>query len=162
MRLIAFNPFDCEIPFYREKKMLDSFDQKLLALLRTNARLPLVSLARKLNVSRATVSKHLQKLEDTGVIVGYQVQLRPEHMPQTISAWMSIAVEGNETKKVVSILLGEPGIVSLHITNGRWDLLAQISSTNLNELSQVMERVRLIKAISSTETSIHLETFKLS
>ena len=42
------------------------------------------------------------------------------------------------------------------------DLLAELRAANLAELSRVMERVRLIRGISSSETSIHLETYRLS
>ena len=57
-------------------------------------------------------------------------------------------------------MLGEPGVVKLHDTNGRWDLLAEIEATSMSELSQVLERIRLIKGIRSTETSIHLATYR--
>ena len=49
----------------------------------------------------------------------------------------------------------------LHDTNGRWDLLAELRASSLAELSQVLERIRLIKSISNTETSIHLKTYRL-
>ena len=75
---------------------------------------------------------------------------------------MGIAVEGNETRTVIASLLGEPGVAALHDTNGRWDLLAELRAANLAELSRVMERVRLIRGISGSETSIHLETYRLS
>ena len=78
-----------------------------------------------------------------------------------ITAWMSIEVEGNRTREVISILLGEPGITGLFDTNGRWDLLAEIRSSNLQELAEILERVRLIKGIAGTETSIHLQSYKL-
>jgi hypothetical protein len=97
-----------------------------------------------------------------GVIVGYTVRLRPDAEPNEIHAWMSIAVEGNETRAVIASLLGEPGVASLHDTNGRWDLLAELRAANLSELSQVLERIRLVRGISNTETSIHLQTYRLS
>jgi DNA-binding Lrp family transcriptional regulator len=53
-------------------------------------------------------------------------------------------------------------VATLHDTNGRWDLLAELRAANLSELSQVLERIRLIRGISNTETSIHLETYRLS
>ena len=53
-------------------------------------------------------------------------------------------------------------MATLHDTNGRWDLLAELRAGNLSELSQVLERIRLIRGISSSETSIHLETYRLS
>ena len=141
---------------------MDALDQQLIALLRIDARAPVATLAAKLKVSRGTVTNRIAKLEDGGVITGYTVRLRPDSVPDEITAWMSITVDGNRTREVVSILLGEPGITGLFDTNGRWDLLAEIRSPNLNELAAVLERVRLIKGIASTETSIHLQSYKLS
>lgn len=141
---------------------MDTLDLKLLALLRTNARASVATLAHKLGVSRGTVSNRIARLEDQGVIVGYTVRLRPDTEADQITAWMNIAVEGNQTRVVISSLLGEPGVASLHDTNGRWDLLAELRASQLSELADVLERVRLIKGIANTETSIHLQTYKLS
>lgn len=141
---------------------MDATDQQLLSLLRNDARTSVAILARKLGVSRGTVTNRVTRMEDTGVIVGYTVRLRPDVQPNEIRAWMSVAVEGNETRAVIASLLGEPGVATLHDTNGRWDLLAELRAGNLSELSQVLERIRLIRGISSTETSIHLQTYRLS
>lgn len=141
---------------------MDATDQQLLSLLRKDARTSVATLAAKLGVSRGTVSNRITKLEDAGIIVGYTVRLRPDAQPTEISAWMSVAVEGNETRAVINSLLGEPGVACLHDTNGRWDLLAELRAANLSELSKVLERIRLVRGISSTETSIHLETYRLS
>ncbi len=141
---------------------MDEIDQHLLSWLRQDARLSVAALAQKLKVSRGTISNRIRRLEDAGVIVGYTVRLRPDAQPSLITAWMSIAVEGNQTRGVIAALLGEPGVASLHDTNGRWDLLAELRAQSLQELAQVLERIRLLKGISSTETSIHLETYRLS
>jgi DNA-binding Lrp family transcriptional regulator len=141
---------------------MDSLDLKLVALLRTNARASVATLAHQLDVSRGTVSNRITRLEDQGVIVGYTVRLRPDSEPNLITAWMSITVEGNQTRAVISTLLGEPGVAALHDTNGRWDLLAELRAGHLGELAEVLDRVRLIKGIANTETSIHLQTYKVA
>jgi DNA-binding Lrp family transcriptional regulator len=141
---------------------MDTTDLQLIALLRQNARTPVALLAKRLGVSRGTVTNRIRKLEDDGVLVGYTVLLRPDAETQRITAWMSITVEGNQTREVISHLLGEPGVAGLHDTNGRWDLLAELRAPNLGELAAVLERVRLIKGIAGTETSIHLQTYKIS
>jgi len=146
---------------FAELHKMDTLDQQLLALLRTDARASVATLAARLKVSRGTVTNRIARLEDGGVITGYTVRLRPDVVPDQITAWMSITVDGNRTREVVSILLGEPGITGLFDTNGRWDLLAEIRSSNLQELAEVLERVRLIKGIAGTETSIHLQSYKL-
>jgi DNA-binding Lrp family transcriptional regulator len=141
---------------------MDEIDHKLMSLLRQDARLTVAALAAKLRVSRGTVTNRIRRLEDDGVIVGYTVRLRPDVQHNAIKAWMSIAVEGNQTRAVIASLLGEPGVATLHDTNGRWDLLAELRAETLQELAKVLERIRLLKGISNTETSIHLETFRVS
>jgi DNA-binding Lrp family transcriptional regulator len=141
---------------------MDEIDHKLMSLLRQDARLTVAAMAAKLRVSRGTVTNRIRRLEDDGVIVGYTVRLRPDVQHNTIKAWMSIAVDGNQTRTVIASLLGEPGVATLHDTNGRWDLLAELRAETLQELAKVLERIRLLKGISNTETSIHLETFRVS
>jgi DNA-binding Lrp family transcriptional regulator len=141
---------------------MDETDHQLLSLLRQDARLSIADLSHKLGVSRGTVTNRITKLEDQGVIVGYTVRVRPDVQKSDIKAWMSIAVEGNQTRAVIASLLGEPNVATLHDTNGRWDLLAELRAENLQNLSKTLERIRLVKGISNTETSIHLETYRLS
>jgi DNA-binding Lrp family transcriptional regulator len=139
---------------------LDDTDHRLIALLRQDARLSGATLAAKLGVSRGTVTNRLRKLEDEQVIVGYTLQLRPDAQPDRIRAWMGVLVDGNQTREVIAALLGEPGVHELHDTNGRWDLLAELRAETTAELSRVLERVRLIKGIRNTETSILLSSFR--
>ena len=139
---------------------MDEIDQSLIRLLRQDARMNIADLAHKLGVSRGTVTNRIRKLEDSQVIVGYTVKLRPEAEPDRIRAWMGIMVEGNHGRTVVASLLGEPGVASLHDTNGRWDLLAELEARSMAELSQVLERIRLVSGIRSTETNIHLSTYR--
>ena len=139
---------------------MDDLDQQLIALLRQDARLSVADLAHKLRVSRGTVNNRMRKLEDQQVIVGYTVRLRPEAQTERIRAWMGVQVEGNTTRQVVASLLGEPGVVALHDTNGRWDLLAELEADSTAGLSKVLERIRLIRGIRNTETSIHLATYR--
>ena len=139
---------------------MDSLDQQLIALLRADARMSVADLAHRLGVSRATDTNRMRKLEQAQVIVGYTVRLKPEAEPDRIRAWMGVLVEGNQGRAVIASLLGEPGVAALHDTNGRWDLLAELEARSMPELSQVLERVRLIKGIRGTETSIHLASYR--
>ncbi|OYU99416.1 MAG: AsnC family transcriptional regulator, partial [Burkholderiales bacterium PBB5] len=77
-----------------------------------------------------------------------------------IRAWMGVLVDGNQTRAVMAALLGEPGVSALHDTNGRWDLLAELRAGTMTEFSRVLERIRLIKGIANTETSILLTSYR--
>jgi DNA-binding Lrp family transcriptional regulator len=138
---------------------MDSIDQQILSLLRANARTSAAALSKTLRVSRGTVANRIARLEKRGEIGGYTVRFRPDFKLNEVRAWMSIVVEGDKTREVVKSPLCEPAMVSLHDTNGRWDLLAELRAVSNAELSQVLARVRKIKGIENTETSIHLATF---
>lgn len=140
---------------------MDDTDRQLLALLRDDARISVIALAKKLHVSRGTVQNRMSKLEQSGVIVGYTVRLKPEAELHRIRAWMNIAVEGNHAASVLQALRGEPNIHTLHTTNGRWDVIAELRADNLESFNTVLGRVRLIPGIANTETSILLSTHKI-
>ena len=140
---------------------MDDIDRQLLALLRDNARLPVVALAAKLRVARATVQNRIARLEADGTIVGYTVRLRPAAEAQRIRAMTSIAVEGAHGPEVQRTLRGHPNIVALYSTNGRWDLLAEIRADNLEEFDRVLGTLRTVPGIANTETSLLLSTYKL-
>lgn len=140
---------------------MDDTDRQLLALLRDNARISVIALAKKLHVSRGTVQNRITKLENSGVIVGYTVRLKPEAELHRIRAWMNIAVEGNSAVSVLQALRGEPNIHTLHTTNGRWDVIAELRADSLEAFNSVLGRIRLIPGIANTETSILLSTHKI-
>ncbi|AQW31595.1 AsnC family transcriptional regulator [blood disease bacterium A2-HR MARDI] len=140
---------------------LDDTDRELIGLLRDNARLSIVTLAKKLRVARATVQNRIARLERDGVIVGYTVRLRPNVDTQRIRAITCIAVEGNRATEIRRRLTGHPNVVALHTTNGRWDLVAELRTDTLEAFDTVLNELRLIDGIANTETSILLSTYKL-
>ena len=140
---------------------MDDTDRQLIALLRDNARMPIIALAKKLRVARATVQNRIAKLESNGTIVGYTVRLKPDAEAHRIRAIMSIAIEGNQGDEVRRVLRGHPNVVALHTTNGRWDLMAELRADTLEAFDKVLNAIRAIQGISNTETSILLSTHKL-
>ncbi|KAA1003525.1 Lrp/AsnC family transcriptional regulator [Paraburkholderia panacisoli] len=140
---------------------LDDVDKQLLALLRQDARTSVVTLAKHLRVARATVQNRITRLEKSGVIVGYTVRLKPAAEPHQIRALMSIAVDGNRAKEVMTVLRGHPNVATIHSTNGRWDMIAELRADTLENFDRVLGAIRLIDGIANTETSILLSTHKL-
>lgn len=140
---------------------VDDVDRQLLALLRDNARLSVTALARALRVARGTVQNRIQKLEQGGVIVGYTVRLRASAQPHRIRAWMNISVEGNAAPEVLKVLRGDPHVHELHTTNGKWDMIAELHADSLEAFDRSLSRIRAIKGISGTETSLLLSSHKL-
>jgi DNA-binding Lrp family transcriptional regulator len=136
---------------------MDHVDHALIGLLRANARETVLSLARKLSVSRGTVQNRLRKLERSGVILGYTVRLREAPEAHRIRALMLIAVEG-DGDELIPLIRAEPGVRMLHTTNGRWDLIAELETDTLAEFDQVLRRIRTIDGVAHSETSLLLSS----
>jgi DNA-binding Lrp family transcriptional regulator len=139
---------------------VDDLDRQLIALLRDDARSTIASLAKQLRVARGTVQNRIAKLEKEGTIVGYSVRLKPQAEANRIRAVMTIAVEGNRTQSVLRALRGEPGVVALHSTNGRWDFVAELSVENLQEFDRLIARISLYEGVSKSETNLLLTSYK--
>ena len=140
---------------------MDDTDRELISLLRADARTPVVTLAKKLRVARATVQNRMAKLEADGTIVGYTLRLRPEADGHRIRALTSIEVSGNHGEEVRRALRGNPNVVALHTTNGRWDLVAELRTETLESFDRVLNAIRNVPGITNTETSILLSTHKI-
>jgi DNA-binding Lrp family transcriptional regulator len=140
---------------------MDDTDRRLIALLRENARLPVASLAQLLKVSRGTVQNRIDRLLAEGVIGGFTVRLKPEAEPQRVRAITMVAVDGEHANAVIKALRGIPEVQALHTTNGRWDIVVELGVDSLEAFDQALQRVRLVKGISNSETSLLLSTHKI-
>ena len=137
---------------------MDDLDQHLITLLRHNGRSSIASLAAGLGVSRATVRARMQRLEESGAILGYTVILRADALDLPVRGITLIEIEGHATERVIRGLGGFAEIAALHTTNGRWDLVVEVGAATLPELDAVLRRVRLIPGITASETSLLLAT----
>lgn len=135
--------------------MQDDLDRKLLSLLRHNARETVVVLAKRLKVSRGTVQNRIAKMLAEGRILGFTVRTAG-NSENRVRAVMSIAIEGEQTAKVIKALRGMAEVESLYTTNGRWDLVATLNTANLAEFSQALDTIRRVECIATTETSLFL------
>lgn len=138
--------------------MLDDIDQRLIRLLRHDARRGISDLASELDLSRATVRARLERLERSGEILGYTVILRAETIEMPVRGLTMIAVEGRAAARVVETLSGFPEVTALHTTNGKWDLIAEIGVDSLSGLDGVLGRIRSIAGIANSETNLLLAT----
>jgi DNA-binding Lrp family transcriptional regulator len=136
--------------------VVDALDQRLIALLRADGRASMSRLAASLNVSRGTAQNRLDRLIETGVILGFTVRVRQDIDDRMVRALMTIQLAGKTTAAIIARLRGVPEIRALHTTNGTWDLIAEIGVDTLPDLDRVLGNIRAIDGIRSSETSILL------
>lgn len=71
---------------------------------------------------------------------------------------MMIGIEGRGAERIMARLTGLPQVQSVHSTNGKWDLIAEIGAVTLTELDEVIFRIRNIEGVMTSETNLLLTT----
>ena len=137
---------------------MDAVEEGLVTLLRRDARRTVSDLAADLGVSRATVRARMARLEAAGEILGYTVILRADAVEAPVRGVMLIGIEGHAAARVIRALGGVPEVSAVHTTNGRWDLVVEISAANLTDFDVVLQRIRLLPGVVSSETNLLLAT----
>ncbi|SFR43427.1 DNA-binding transcriptional regulator, Lrp family [Marinobacter gudaonensis] len=138
--------------------MISSQDQKLLGLLRQNARASVTDLARALHVSRSTVQNRIRRLENNGVIRGYSVQLGGEFAASQVEAHVSIKVVQKLTNRTNTALEGLSQVSQLFSVSGEYDLIAIVQAQSLEELSAVLDAIGNLEGVERTNSAVVLET----
>jgi DNA-binding Lrp family transcriptional regulator len=131
-------------------------DEQLLALLKENARLSTAALARRLGVARSTVQSRLERLERSGVIRGYTVELGPGARARQVQAHAMIAVEPQQQSSVERKLKAMPAVAGLYTVSGSYDLIAMLAAESTGALDVALDELRSCPGVKSTSTSIVL------
>lgn len=139
---------------------IDETDQRLIALLRSDARLPIAKLAAEAGISRATATARLGRLRRDGVIAGFTVVLQSNVDTQGVRAITMIEIDGRQEESVTRRLMGMPEVRQLHTTNGRWDVVAEIEAPSISALDDLLREIRQVDGIANTDTSILLKARK--
>lgn len=137
---------------------MDDLDERLLGLLRLNARESVASLARGLKASRSTVQDRLARLEKSNVIKGYRLELDDKTDSHFIRAFVTVSVEPQKTSLIVAELKTFHNITSIHTVSGKFDLLVEVATKNTEIMDKILDRLGEIPGVKRTESSIVLST----
>ncbi|NMF96245.1 Lrp/AsnC family transcriptional regulator [Aromatoleum toluolicum] len=137
---------------------MDELDRQLIELLKVNARLPVVKIAQALGCARSTVQLRLKALEDSGTISGYTVSVSKPQSSRSIQAMVLISIESKNEPDVVRALRKRHEITKLYSISGRYDLCGMLETETTHELDAVIDRVRAIRGVVDTFSTILLST----
>ena len=138
------------------KRRLPNQQERLLTLLRRNARESTASLARKLGVARTTVQERIHRLERDGVIAGYTVRVSEGFARQRIAAQVLITVDSKAGERVVRELEAQPWVRAVYALSGVFDYEVRIEGGSTEEIDRHLDAIGRLDGIQRTQTSIVL------
>jgi Lrp/AsnC family transcriptional regulator, leucine-responsive regulatory protein len=137
---------------------LDRFDVAILRLLAGDARMSQRRLAREVGMSPPAVAERIARLERSGVIRGYRVDVDRRALGFGLVVYVGvIAVQGPDQADVVRSLGALPEVEDVHVVTGPKDLLVRLRVRDHEHLRELLfDRVWNLPGIERTETYISL------
>jgi DNA-binding Lrp family transcriptional regulator len=127
-----------------EEVNLDDIEMKILKNLANNARMKLIDLAKKANISATVARYRLKQLEAKKVIVGYKYALNPKMLGyETCKSFISFKdITAEKRKKLINYCKINPNIINIVLTIGPWDMEIELEVRNFEEYYKIMSDIQ--------------------
>lgn len=138
---------------------------KLIALLKSNARISNEELAVMLGKTQQEVADDIDKLEKDGVIKGYAAIIDDSASdPDSVTALIELKVTPQSQSgydDIARTIAGYEQVESVRLMSGAYDILVSVVGSNIREVSRfVAENLAAIDAVQSTATHFMLKSYK--
>ncbi len=134
----------------------DDLDRQLIALLQADARASTADLARRLGVARTTVLARLQRLERSGVILGYTVRLGQDEGERGVEAFVGITTDPQSARDLSLRLASLPELRQLCSVSGEFDYIALLRADSPARLDVLLDEIGAFTGVRKTTTSVVL------
>jgi len=136
-------------------------EQRILSVLEEDAQASYAEIADRAEVSKPTVRKYIQKLEDEGVIVGYSADVDPKKLSGQSIAIVGIDVESELYVEVTRKLRDLDNIEALYTSSGDHMLMAEIRASDGDELGDVIDdRITALEGVTAAHPSFLQERLR--
>ena len=140
-------------------------NNKLLDLLRQNARLTNAELAAMLGITEAEVAAQIAALENDGILMGYTAIINEERFDDAdVTAIIEIKVtpmKGKGFDDLAHTIMQYDEVDSVFLLSGAYDLSVTIKGTSLRKVALfVSERLSCLDGVVSTATHFILKRYK--
>ncbi len=143
-------------------RVIDAIDSDILEILQQNARTPNAEIARRIGLAPSAIFERIRKLEERGVIRGYEARLDPRAIGLDTVAFVQVRVDERPADQKCAALLGDlPGVLEVHHIAGEDCYLLKVRSESTEALGRLLrEWIGAIESVRSTRTTIVLGTVK--
>jgi Lrp/AsnC family leucine-responsive transcriptional regulator len=144
--------------------MIDEMDRRILSLLQQDARLPNAEIARRVGMAPSATLERLRKLEERGVIQGYECRVDPRKLGLGLTAFVFItAMDKQGEGETGTRLVQHPNVLEVHHIAGEDCYLVKVCATDTEDLGRLLRTdFSMMPSVRSTRTTIVLGTLKES
>jgi DNA-binding Lrp family transcriptional regulator len=135
---------------------IDDLDARLISLFAEQPHVGVLGASRALGVARGTVQARLDKLQQRGIISGFDPDLDLGAMGYTVLAFVTLEIAQGRLADVIAHLETIPEVLEAHATTGPGDLHVRVVARTNGHLQAVLNRVLEVPGIVRTTTQIAL------
>lgn len=135
-------------------------DMKIIKALQTDARKPIIRLAREVGANEATVRRRIDKLLKEGIIERFTVVLDYHKLGRIIKAFIGLRVQPAKLREIVDHLSKHPDIQVLYRTSGDTDIFAEVIFEQMEDLNTFLEEELKLEGILGTIVTIVIGPYK--
>ena len=134
---------------------------RILEVLEHDAQASYAEIAERAGVSKPTVRKYINQLEDDGVIVGYSADVDPKKLSGRTIALVGIEVDSERYVEATRDLKGIDSIEALYTSSGDHMFMAEVRSSDGDELGRVIsEEIGTVEGVTAAHPSVLQERLK--
>lgn len=134
----------------------DDTDEKILRMLKENAREPFVSIAKGLNLKEPSIRRRVRLMTERGTIRRFTIERGDADVTRAI---VLVSVESaTETSTVSTLLRSISGVETVYEITGQYDIAAVIGAPNIAAINSTIDAVRKIPGVMDTNSVIILRT----
>ncbi len=141
---------------------LDATDLAIVGLLQENARTSNAEIARRVDMAPSAVYERIRKLEERGLIRGYEARLGARELGLSLVAFVFVRTSETPGGMGTADRLAElPEVQEIHHVAGEDCLLLKVRVADTRDLSRLLrEGIGVLPSVTSTRTTIVLDTVK--
>lgn len=141
---------------------MDDLDRRITKILQSDARISNAELARRVEKSPSVVLERVRKLEESGVLQGYEARLDPRAAGLGLLAFLFVRSDDPPGDTTTARRLAEmPEVLEVHHVAGEDCYLVKLRARGTEDLARILrEQIGAIENVASTRTTIVLETVK--
>ena len=118
----------------------DKKDIAILKLLQRNPRMSIADLARKIRMSNPAARERVRRLEKSGVIAGYRLELNPKAAGHDITAFVRIRPLPGHLPKISKLAQQIREVVECHRVTGEDCFILKVHLPEIASLDRVLDR----------------------
>ncbi|PJE56847.1 Lrp/AsnC family transcriptional regulator [Marinomonas sp. BSi20584] len=134
---------------------MDKTNWKLLKLLEQNGRLTYAELGKMVHLTAPAVAERVRKLEESGVITGYSVQVNLEKAGIPITALVECQVYRTKEREFKVLVMGLDEVIECYNVTGPYAFVLKVGVKSMSKLDVLLER---LIDLSDTNTMMIMTT----